>query len=327
MKRLISADWQLSDGNRDRYRIDFVRQRLPKIIQKYKPDQLLVLGDITENKDLHPASLVNEVVGCFHDLSKLCEVIVLQGNHDFLNKENPFFQFIDRFENVSWISKPTVVLEQGSCLFLPHTRNYKEDWKNVDFGRHDYIFAHNIFQGVTANGHTLSGIPATIFPENARIISGDVHEPQTFGCITYVGAPFLCDFGDFYQPRLLLLDGGRRVSIKVGGPQKRLVTVNWPEKPVHEANPGDIVKIQANLKMEHVAKWAEIRNSLEDWGKQQQLVVNSIVPVVAYVKGEGTVAVKQESKTDNQYLDSYASRLGLDKETVKAGKVLVEELN
>ena len=335
MKRLISADWQLADGARDRYRIDFVRQRLPKIIEKYKPDQLLVLGDICEEKDHHPASLVNEVVGCFHDLSKLCEVIILQGNHDFLDKENPFFAFLHRFDNVTWLLEPTVRAHQDDAgvlhkvLFLPHTRNYKKDWKDIDFKGFDLILAHNIFTGVNAaNGHALSGIPPSIFPKDAQVISGDVHEPQSFDCITYVGSPFTVDFGDSFEPRVLMLDGKRRVSIKVGGQQKRVITVDWDADVFHHpnTNPGDIVKFVVNLKMEHVAKWAEIRSLVEQWAHKRDYIVNSIQPVVAYVKGEGKIAAKYESKTDEQYIDSYANRLGIDKDTLSIGKKMLVEL-
>jgi Calcineurin-like phosphoesterase len=325
MKRICTADWQLADGNRDRYRIDFVRQRLPQIIKKYQPDQLLVLGDITESKDQHPASLVNEVVGCIYDLSQLCHVIILRGNHEYISIENPFFEFVNRFDNVKWINKPE---EWAGSLFLPHTRNYKQDWKDTDFNGYDYIFAHNIFAGVNpVNGHSLGGIPPSIFPKDAIVISGDVHEPQSFDCITYVGAPFTVDFGDNYQPRLLLLDDDRRVSIKVGGQQKRLVNVYWPDKFEHNAHPNDIVKIQVHLEMQHVAKWAEIRAEVESWAKEQSLIVNVISPIVAYVKGDRKAVTKHESKTDEQYIDSYASRLGIDKDTLSTGKKMLAELN
>ena len=329
MKRLVTADWQLADGARDRYRIDFVRQRLPKIIEKYQITELLILGDLTESKDCHPASLVNEVVGCIHELSRECQVVILRGNHEYLQIDNPFFEFVNRFDNVKWINKPE---EWAGCLFLPHTRNYKQDWKDINFSGHEFVFAHNIFTGVNAaNGHALSGIPPSIFPKDAQVISGDVHEPQSFDCITYVGSPYLCDFGDSYEPRVLMLDGKRRVSIKVGGQQKRVITVDWDEEEsiFHHpnTNPGDIIKFVVNLKMEHVAKWAEIRALVEQWAHKRDFIVNSIQPVVAYVKGEGKAAPKHESKTDEQYIDSYANRLGLDKDTLSTGKKMLAELN
>lgn len=212
----------MADNARDRYRTDFVVKTLPELVGKHKPDQLLILGDVTEHKDQHPARLVNELVNALCDLaaSHKLEIIVLQGNHDFLSNAHPFFAFLENFKGIRWIAKPEVL---DNCLYLPHTRDYKKDWKGIDFKGHDFIFAHNIFEGVKANGQKLSGIPTKIFPEDAFVISGDVHEPQSFDCVTYVGSPFTTDYGDDYQGRVLLLKGLKAKSIKVFGPQKRLV--------------------------------------------------------------------------------------------------------
>lgn len=220
MKRLISSDWQLTDNPRDKYRTDWVVNELPKLIDKYKPDQLLVLGDLTESKDAHPAPLVNEIVNCFCSLAESVEIVVLQGNHDFLHNEHPFFAFLENFKSIHWISKPEVL---DGCLYLPHTRDYKKDWKGINFNGHDFILAHNTFAGTKVNGQELSGIPTDIFPENCCVVSGDVHEPQQVGPIIYVGSPFLVDFGDDFQPRVLLLEDLKVKSIKVSGLQKRVI--------------------------------------------------------------------------------------------------------
>src|ERR1700761_5005690 len=268
MRRLVSSDWQLADNARDRYRTDWAVNELPKLIDKYKPDQLLFLGDLTENKDSHPASLVNEVVNCFYNLSQQCEIIILQGNHDFLHKDNPFFAFMSKFKNIDWIAEPTV---RDGCLYLPHTRNHKQDWKWIDFKGHDFIFAHNIFQGVKANGQTLSGISTNIFPTDSVVIAGDVHEPQEIDCVIYVGSPFTTDFGDDYQPRVLLLDGLKVKSIKVHGPQKRVIEVDANGKILHAKNwnAGDIVKIKAHIEMKDTSDWDRRRTELIDWAAKE----------------------------------------------------------
>ena len=327
MRRLVTSDWQLDSNPRDRYRLDFVVKTLPELIDKYKVDQLLVLGDLTEAKDNHPASLVNEIVQALMNINKKCQLIILEGNHDYLQKGTPFFEFIKYFPGkAAWLSVP-IVLDR--CLFLPHTRNYKQDWKNVDFEGHDYIFAHNIFTGVnTQTGHALSGIPTNIFPDDAMVISGDVHEPQSFDMVTYVGSPCLCDFGDDYQPRVLLLDGLKAKSVKVYGQQKRLVSIDWPSGPEfgqHNANENDIVKIQVHITMEGVAKWSEIRQEVERWAIQNKFIVSTIVPVVAYVEGERQKLVKSVRKTDYQYVDSFVKRVGADEKTADVGKELIEE--
>jgi len=329
MRRLVTSDWQLDANPRDRYRLDFVTKTLPELIDKYKIDQLLVLGDITEAKDNHPALLVNEIVQAFVQLSSKCEILILQGNHDFQAKDHPFFQFLSQFKNIFWISG---IFHKDNCLFLPHTRNYKQDWKNVDFEGHDFIFAHNIFTGVnTQTGHALSGIPTTIFPEDSQVISGDVHESQELdnGKIVYVGSPTLCDFGDSYQPRVLLLDGLKMRSIKVYGQNKRLISLDWAgggmSKAAQSVNENDIVKIQVQIQMTDVAKWAEIRQEVEDWAIQNKFVINTIAPVVAYDSGERQKIVKSVRKTDHQYVQSFVQRNGVDKETADIGRELIEE--
>jgi predicted phosphodiesterase len=327
MRRLVTGDIHISRNPIDVYRMVFLKETLPALLDKYKIEQLLVLGDLTQDKSGHSAELVNDVVECFYSLSKKCEVIILCGNHDFTNKEYPFFQFLSKFDNISWINVPT---EQDGCLFLPHTRNYKQDWKHLDFNGLDWIFAHNIFTGVNTNtGHALSGIPTSIFPDDAAVIAGDIHEPQTFDCITYVGAPFITEFGGTYQPRVLLLDGLKAKSIRVYGQQKRLLQLDWAAggmiKLAQSANEGDIVKIQVSIQMPDVAKWAEIRQEVEGWAIQNKFIVSTIVPVVVYEQGERQKIVKIVRKTDYQYLEAFAKRNGVDNETVNIGKEIIEE--
>lgn len=325
MRRLISSDWQLRDNPRDRYRTDFVLNEIPRLVEKYKPDQLLVLGDLTESKDAHPASLVNEIVNFFCSLTGSFEIetVILQGNHDFLHNGHPFFAFMENFKAVHWISKPEIL---DGCLYLPHTRDYKKDWSAVDFKGHDFIFAHNIFEGMKANGQKLSGIPTKIFPDDAVVISGDVHEPQSFDVVTYVGAPFLCDFGDCYQPRMLLLDGLEMKSIKVKGPQKRVIEVGPAGNVLSPANwnAGDIVKIKVHLEMKDVSEWAKIREGMQTWASEIGLTVDSIVPIVEYDSGERAKPVKSERKTDSQHMDQFAQRFGIDEATFAIGKEIVE---
>jgi hypothetical protein len=300
------------------------------LITKYQPDQLIFLGDLTEEKDNHPANLVNEIVDFFNEVGKCCEIIFLQGNHDFLHKDSPFFKFLQDIGAVEWVDRPTV---RKNCLFLPHTRDYKSDWKSIDFKEHDFIFAHNIFDGVKANGQKLSGIPTNIFPDEAQIISGDVHEPQELdgGKILYVGSPFTCDFGDDYQGRVLLLDDLKVKSIKVHGQQKRLIwaAVNKVAGKRelafdHNANENDIVKIQVDLTMEDIAQWAEIRSEVEAWSNKNKFILHTVQPQVAYVIGERQKILKNSSKkSDLQYLDSFVKRSGIDERTADIGKELI----
>lgn len=326
MRRFCTGDIHISRNPIDAYRMVFLRDTLPALLDKHEIEQLIFLGDMCEQKDQHPASLVNDVVECFYDLSKKCEIIILQGNHDFSNKEHPFFQFLSKFDNISWINVPT---ERDGCLYLPHTRNYKQDWKHLDFIGLDWIFAHNTFFGTNTNtGYALSGIPTSIFPDDAAIISGDIHEPQSFDMITYVGAPYTVDFGDDYSPRVLLLDGLKAKSVKVYGQQKRLLSLDWAAggmaKLAQSANEGDIVKVQVQIQMSDVAKWADIRQEVEQWAIQNKFIVNTIQPIVSVYEGKRQTLVKSVRKTDHEYLASFVKRNGIDTETANTGRELID---
>jgi DNA repair exonuclease SbcCD nuclease subunit len=330
MRRLVSSDWQLAHNERDRYRTNWVVNDLPKLVEKYKVEQLVFLGDLTENKDNHPAALVNEIVEFFCGLAtNNCDVVILQGNHDFLHKEYPFFRFLQNYKAIKWISSPT---EMENCLYLPHTRNYKQDWKDIGFTKqYDFIFAHNIFEGVKANGQALSGIPRNIFPAGSCVISGDVHEPQFLDPITYVGSPCLCDFGDDYQPRVLLLTDLDAKSIKVQGQQKRLIycAVNKVagQRELafdHNANAGDIVKIKVDLLVEDVADWLAIKQEVEDWAAKNKFIVYAILPEVAYVQGARQKLAKNNKRSDSEYLNAFVQRNGTDAQTAEVGKSIID---
>lgn len=325
MKRIVTADIHISKTPIDAYRLVFLKETLPALLDKYKVEQLIVGGDLTQDKDGHPASLVNELVGAFIHLSSKCEVIILQGNHDFQSKEHPFFQFLSYFKNIFWISGP---MQKDGCLYLPHTRDYKQDWAGIDFKGHDFIFAHNTFEGTKVNGQSLSGIPTNIFPNDSVVLSGDIHEPQQVDVVTYIGSPFLCSFGDDYKPRVLFLDGLKAKSIRVGGQQKRLLNLDWVAggmaKLAQSANENDIVKIQVHTNMEHVAKWADIRQEVEQWAIQNKFVLNSVIPIVSYDKGERQKVVSSVRRTDNEYVNAFVKRNGTDEQTTAIGKSIIE---
>lgn len=92
----------------------------------------------------------------------------------------------------------------------------------------------------------------------------------------------------------------------------------------HNAQQGDIVKVRVNLKMEHVADWDAIRSKVETWANEQGFIVNTIQPVVAYVQGERASFVKGKKKSDLEYLNSFASRTGIDERTLQVGKDIID---
>src|SRR5688572_5186840 len=230
----------------------------------------MICGDLTDEKDHHPATLVNRVVDHIHELAKLCSVIIPKGNHDYTSLHTtPFFTFLKRIKNVSWINQPEW---WGTYLLLPHSPNPERDWKSLDFKKADLIFAHQTFTGAQSeSGRELHGVPIP-FPKGSTVISGDVHVPQKLGPVIYIGAPYTIDFGDDYEPRVLLIKGQNITSVPVTGVQKRLVECR-PEDltsiKVKGINEGDIVKLRIEVDADAYAHWSDIRAVAYAWAAKR----------------------------------------------------------
>lgn len=320
---LITGDLHWTDNPRDEYRHQF-RKWLWKYIRDHKIDHLVILGDLTESKDEHKAELVNRIVNHIYQLSKVCRITILRGNHDYASdSDNPFFEFLKHLQGeVTWINKPTI---QDGFWFLPHTTNYKRDWAGLVLTEPGIIFTHNTFQGADIGGRTIEGIPTDIFGK-AKVISGDIHVPQEFDDITYVGAPYTIDFGDVYDPRVLLIRPGTRLSIPVPGPQKTLIEAPWnPDisKIIGDGIwKGDMLKIRIKIKVGDYDRWPEMQEKIRTWASKNDYTIYMIQPILSE-KPRMLKARKVDPKSDDNLLRAYAKQnSSVDDQTLKTGLFL-----
>jgi hypothetical protein len=339
IKALVTADWHFSENPRDDYRHKW-QIALRKMIKRYSVSTLIVLGDLTERKDRHSAQLTNQVVDHFYKLAGICDnVIVLRGNHDYVLPDYPFFRLLQRLEGVYYIGQPIdginaptpVFRSLGRHLWLPHTANPKKEWAGLDTQGAELIFAHQTFNGANVGfGRKLEGIdPDELLPGKARIISGDIHVPQSSGSrVIYVGAPYLVDFGDSFEPRILLLDSnGRTQSIQCSGPQKRLIEAASAEEAKRKcekvAAEGDILKLR--IAVDSIERWPETREAIREWCTKQGLVPHIVQPLL---KAKSSMASKQAvsaARSDSQVLTDYGKLRKVDEPVLKTGLSLLEE--
>lgn len=322
MRTMVTGDIHLSDNDRDRYRHEFMT-KMPKLLTKHKIERLIILGDLCEEKDRHPARLVNELVSCMTALAKVCPVIVLMGNHDYLDRDNPFFRFLKRIRNITWIDTPK---EIDGEWFLPHTDNWERDWGDLNL-KNKVVFTHVTFDGAdVGHGHKGRGVPLSAV-KGCQVFSGDIHVPQDLGNVTYVGAPYTVDFGDEYEPRVLILTDDRVISQPVTGVQKQLIDSEWPlsDDTYHEGlHPGDILKVRIRLKPEQVAKWNEIREGVRAWGEKGGFHIYAVHPVAPSSSGAATRPTPTR-KTDEQLATAFAKQRNLDERTLKTGLWLMKK--
>lgn len=339
---LATADLHLNNLPRDQYRHDFQKQ-LRELVKKHHVGTVIINGDLTDDKDFHPATLVNKVVDHIHALAQLCDVIINTGNHDYTAlASTPFFRFLSRVDGVYWVGEPTrgesisskhTTKDLSRVLFLPHSPNPARDWKNVNFGGIDLVFAHQTFDGaLSEHGQRMEGVDCALIPMDIKVLSGDVHTPQRVGLqVTYIGAPYTVDFGDSYDPRIMLLDNGKLTSIPVDGPQKRLIEVTAGELPklkakqtLEQLSEGDILKVRVELDHSQYAKWAEFKDEVYAWGAKHGFVINMVQPVHKKAAVAKKAVKRIDHQSDKEIVSAFVKRHKIDEHTAKIGDKFVE---
>ena len=271
---LVTTDLHLVDSPTTSYRWDLFPWINQQVV-KYGVRSIRILGDITDAKDNHPASLVNRLVGSLQALHT-DDLMILAGNHDWLLRGQEFFRFLNFLPGVRFITQPTedaTVAYGDSIIMLPFTKTPAKDWADIDWGHYDYAFMHQTVAGARAsNGQVMEGEGVPPMGVRKRVYSGDIHVPQTIKGVTYIGSPYHVHFGDDFSPRVLLLDaGGKETWLQMPSPRRVVINVaSLAELRRMELDEGDQVKLRMTLTLEEKHAWSRIKREavaiLEDKG-------------------------------------------------------------
>ena len=257
------ADLHLTDGKADQYKWDFFKW-LEKQATKNKVSRIDILGDLTEKKDLHNAKLVNKIVDALVSLSKICDVTILKGNHDYIDPSCPFFGFLKYIPNITYITNPT---EIGGELFLPHSNNPIEEWETCGLDDYPTINIHQCVAGSKVpNGFTIEqGLSKNYFDTLVAVVyAGDIHMPQEIGDVVYIGSPYPNYFGDDFQGRVLLIDPlGSEEELEYECLRKWSLKIKDPiDLEEIDFDEGDQAKITLELHPTYFPDWLEIKKEV-----------------------------------------------------------------
>lgn len=331
---LLISDLHLTSAERDEYRWRIFQQVFEFSKQK-NVERLFILGDLTNEKDGHPATLVNRIVDeLCRVLKTIPEVVVLRGNHDGIDPSWPYFAFLNKIGGLAFVVEPKVMtIDKRKVLLLPHSRNPTEDWRDLKstINLADYILMHNTVSGAVAEtGVQLrTEIPADIFAETgARIYSGDVHVPQKIANVRYVGSPYHVRFGDSFEPRMVYLDENEKQKTQLLTNVKKVTidaySVAEAEAALDAHAHEEIhVKIRLHLKAVDIGRWHEARSELAKACKKRELKV-AVLELVKH-QPESSKITKLEGRMSDpvKVLDVFVASEGIDSASVKLGRDLL----
>ena len=340
---ILTTDPHFTDRPRDAHRLGLFGW-LRQMVDAYDAHTVMFLGDMTVFKDNHSSKLVNSLVNGLKIIAEKAEVIIIKGNHDFMDIDRPFFYFLNAIPNITFISKPCIRKVGGvRMLFLPHTKDVSEWNKYIDAFKYIdeqdkpvYAFAHQTaHQALASNGFKLDGVSLDTFEALAEVVfSGDVHVPQELGNVIHIGSPYRVHFGDKFDPRCMMLDEIDDTIEDIYFPCLRRWTLNVRDaseirdnKDLHK---GDQVVIKIELPREDLPDWVKHRKAVVDACAKKKLEVFGIE--LHTKKKRARVRVDKDddepslvTKTPIEIVTGYCRSNSLPSRTRKMGIALLDD--
>lgn len=180
---------------KDLKRIISTSKWIEETFKKEKVTSIICMGDIIHTREnVHVPSLSN----CFsflNNLSKITDLHVILGNHDFNLKNDIKYSSLDGLEIFSKNIKlykelKRIQIENISCQMVPWLSKPNEEYLD------DIVFGHLEFNGAKKNLNSICKTKYEI-PNFKRIFSGHFHHFHHLADnMTYIGSPLQFNFGD-----------------------------------------------------------------------------------------------------------------------------------
>lgn len=207
--------------------IDVLNQQLRKICQKYKPDTIILLGDILHDHSRVFTPCLNKALLLIETLREFCQVIIIVGNHDMCSgalylTQDHWLNPLKEWRNVLVVDYPIRIKDNLFCPYVPPGRLI-EALSNINWKDAKYLFCHQEFKGcnmgmvVSQDGDEWDGL--------IRVISGHIHGSQSLSNnIYYVGSSTPTSFSETKERHVLLIDESEEKEIPLNLPKKVTLT-------------------------------------------------------------------------------------------------------
>lgn len=328
---LLITDLHLTDNEADRYRWK-IWTWVAEYYRRTGDKNLIILGDLTDAKDHHSANLVNSISRRIGDMVGIgMEVFILKGNHDYIDPDVPYFEFLGQLEYVNYIKDPSEWVIQGQrCLFLPHTFNPIDEWEDNRKVKRGLtariVFMHqSVIGSLTSNGYKMTeGLNPSYFERfRGRVFSGDIHVPQEIGPVTYVGSPYSVRFNDTFIGQVMHIDDAGYVeTTRTQIPGRRtldITSVDEIEAPKH-------FQVKVRVHLNDIEQWPTYKEEVEAKCKREGIILSSL-----HLVKEGKLPLRKKrlhsetAKDAGQVVQHFGKRQGLTPASIKTGRRILKE--
>lgn len=278
--------------------------------EETKPDAVLFLGDLSHTMNIIHVEVQNfwrETFVLFRDFD--WETWAIVGNHDFGGENVRIHSLMAHDKYIRVIDS---IDQEGGVLMMPYYSNH--EWM-VERATHSLnnqtktLICHQTFEGskYENNFYAPDGIDPDCFPQET-IISGHIHTPQSFGKVTYIGAPRWRSLSDANIDRsIVLYEFNSSGSVLSSTPfdtgavcRKIRHVVDSPELPV--SGP-----------LDPSCDWRVDIKGPADWVEKRRAELAGPGVRIRGLKTEKSVVVRESEGIDtafNKYLKQYVAKYG-----------------
>lgn len=328
MNFLLAADTHFTDNQIDEYRwkvFDF----LAEIVIKENVNHIYIMGDFVDRKDRHSGRLVNKLVD---NLSLLKErtgslVSIIAGNHDSPIEGIHYWEFLNKYEGIHYITQPE--FHYGQIFVLPFSSNPIRDWKDLPFKNAHAILMHQPVQGAFVDEYRkLEKAPVLPPLPNIPVFSGDIHRPQSLDNIVYIGVPHPVHFNEDWKHRVILIKDSKfkkYQEIYLSTIRRSILEISSASELKDGFKEGDQVRIRVKLDGKNLSNWPVEQQAVLDWAKKKGVFVASLEATI-----QGDAVKKEEKETieimnPEQILRQYGAQEKLSDDVIEMGLQLLKE--
>jgi len=160
---------------------------------------IVIAGDFFDNRQYIDIDVLNKAMDIMEEMSLLCPVYVMTGNHDIYKKKDTditSLRVFEKYKNVTVIPETIALTIQNKHTFLlvswvgDFSKENKMIAKYKD--KYEYIVLHTEISGMSYDNNRpiINGVNLSPVDENCHIFSGHIHKRQSNSKAMYLGSPY-----------------------------------------------------------------------------------------------------------------------------------------
>jgi DNA repair exonuclease SbcCD nuclease subunit len=202
MKKILISDTHFGVKQNSltwlKYQMSFLNNQLMSFIKdlKLQKEEVILyhLGDLFDSRSSISPYVAYNIKKCFEEINKLCDIVIIGGNHDYYSPEDDSIDSIHMTLSENEGFHPTIITQNlfvlNEDLFIPWYKydSTKEIENTIVKNRIKRVFCHNDLTHIDEEHKRLF--------KNVEVYSGHIHTPCNTNNLHTLGSTYPLTFAD-----------------------------------------------------------------------------------------------------------------------------------